>query len=218
MQFNDIGRRALVMGGLLTSLAWSVNSLAAAPARTFELGVEVGSAEQEYSLDEPIGDKSGDETAFRMYGTWFPQGSTNPTNLGVRAGYSNFGAAEVYKFDVGVAEYTVESDVSAFTLGGVLAAPIGKSPLEIWGEAGVAFWDLDLDQKASVPSLGVGITDEVDSDSGTSLYAGIGAGLQLGRGFGVSLSALWFNMEPEYGDQDVDLDIRVVSAGASLRF
>lgn len=217
MKANNIARRACAMGSLVAGLVWSVNGVAETPVRPFELGVEVGSAKHEYTL-ESIGDKSADEIAFRAYGSWFPQTQWAQVKPGVRAGYAYFGAAEMYRLDAGVGAYTVESEVSAFTLGGVLAVPIGNGPVEVWGEAGVAFWDLDLDQKASLTGSGISIQREMDTDSGTAPYIGIGAGVQLGKGFGLSLSALWYDMEPEYQGEDVDLKIRVVSAGASFRF
>ena len=204
--------RIVAMGSLVAGV-WLAGTVQAAPARQFELGAEAGQAEQKYSLDGPIDDKSGDEFAYRLFGTWFPA-----ETFGVRGAFADFGNTEVYSFSLGSADYTVESDVNAYTLGAVLTTPVSQGPVQVWGEFGVAFWDLDLNQKVSVPSLGVGISDELDSDSDTAPYAGVGLLLELGSGFGVGLSAFWYKMEPEYQGEEVDLDIRVLSAGASLRF
>lgn len=198
---------SLVAGVLLAGI------VQAAPARQFELGAEAGQAEQKYSLDGPIDDKSGDEMGYRLFGTWFPA-----ETFGVRGAFADFGNTEVYSYSLGVADYTVESDVTAYTLGAVLTTPVSQGPVQFWGEFGLAFWDLDLNQKVSVPSLAVAVSDELDSDTDTAPYAGVGLLLELGSGFGVGVSAFWYKMEPEYQGEEVDLDIRVLSAGASLRF
>lgn len=193
------------------------------PPKQLEIGFEFGEAEQEFSIDGYSGDLTGDDNGYRIVGTYYFS-----SNLGMRVGYANFGEATTNSEDLWayVPEldedvlFTIEdvSEAKALTLGAVVSTPITEGPFELWGEIGLAKWDVDVTSTLRAPDYDVTIEQASDSDTGISFYGGFGVRLQASEQFGLGLSALWYNLEPKLFDDTWDLQIQVISLNGSYRF
>lgn len=200
---------ALALACLVSSgvQAYQVNGTGAV-----ELGLDLGEAEQEYSADGDSPERSGDDTAFRLAGTYY----LGP-NVGLRVGYTSFGEAEVEQQRLLLATETIESEADAFTFGVVATTPINRSAVELWGELGLAKWDVTVSERLAFVGGGQS-SAEIDSDSGISLYAGGGLRFNVTRELGVGLNVLWYMLDPTLAGYDYDLDVQTLSASASFRF
>lgn len=188
-----------------------------------ELGLEYGKAEQEYSRDGYSGDNTGDENGYRIFGTYYFN-----SNMGIRIGYANFGEAETYSEDFWAyvpeinndVRFRVEdiSDAKALTFGAVVSTPITQGPFELWGEVGLARWDVEVNSSLSAPDYDVQVDAVKDSDSDISIYGGFGVRFQANEQFGLGISALWYTMEPDLFDETWDLQVQVISFNGSFRF
>ncbi len=200
---------ALVLACLLSSGAQAYQ---ANGTGTVELGLDLGEAEQEYSADGDSPRRDGDDDAYRLTGTYYLGES-----VGLRVGYADFGDAEVEQQNLLLATRTLNSEADAFTFGVVLATPIRRSPVELWGELGLAKWDVSVHEY--IRTVGNGYSSgEVDSDSGLSLYAGGGLRFNVTREFGLGVNALWYMLDPTLAGYDYDLDVQVLSVNAAIRF
>ncbi len=212
---------ALAIACMVSSASFAYESTET-PNR-LEIGLEYGKAEQEYSLDGYSGDNTGDDNGYRLFGTYFFS-----ANVGIRVGYANFGEAETYSEDFYAYVPEIDEDVlfsidevseaKALTLGVVVSTPITQGPFEFWGEAGLAKWDVDMSSALTAPEYGVEIETFNDSDSGVSLYGGLGVRFQATPQFGMGLSAMWYTMEPDLFDETYDLQVQMISFNGAFRF
>ena len=166
--------------------------LVAAPAVVMAegsyIGVAVGSGN--IDVDDPVLNVDDSDTAFKIFG-----GHRFIGGFFVEVGYVDFGApSEV------ILGNNVEIEITAFTAQGGYS--FGAGPLDIFGKAGLAFWDGDLKVNGSPVPGG----DDSDSD----IIYGVGAALEF-AGFGV-------RVEYELIDVEGTEDTSIYSLGATYSF
>lgn len=168
--------RNIVFGMLLSCL--SAQSYAAERGLYAEL--LLGNAEQEISYHE----NSVSGSSFSM---GFRGGFAFNNNLAVEAEYQNFGEAhgrEPYP-DVGYSDFGLDTSAALLGLRGRL--PLGKG-FSLHARIGVAFWDMDLEQRDS------GSTDHVSfaRADGDDVFYSTGAQMMLGERayFGLEYSTI----------------------------
>ena len=130
-----------------------------------------------------------DDTAFKAFAGYnFDLGGFN---LGIEAGYVDFGAAEI---DTALGQ--IEIDTTGINLWGI--AGVDAGPVDLYAKVGYLLWDVD------VSGLGESVSDD-DSDLGY----GVGVGFDLGK----------FRIRGEFETYDLDdADLSMLSIGVLYQF
>lgn len=183
----------LVTLSLAVALAGTANIATAGSDSGFYLGGSVGTAQIDYSEDDPdLGEVEfdDDDAAYKVF-AGYNFGVVPFMNLAVEAAYLDFGS---YDGDIGVINSNIDVDSwTAFAVAGFDLGPIG-----VFGKAGMLNWDAEL--KTPIGSV---------SDSGTDPAYGIGAKIQLGS-FAIRAEYEMFDLE--------EFDVDYFSVGGSITF
>jgi len=158
------------------------------------LGASIGnsyfSGEYTDAIDEVKGIDEN-STGWKIFG-----GYSSASFFGLEGGYRDFGEVENTSNDTTFKSSTKGWDIEA----------VGKftvAIVDIFGKAGIMFWDIESTVKTSVDEL------KVDS-TGTDFIWGLGAGVHFGK-LGVRLE--WESVEASGSD-----NLSMVSLGATLGF
>jgi hypothetical protein len=181
------------------ALAGLVLTFALAPfAALADSGFYVGGAVGGATLEADIGDAGipelpasidEDDTAYKVFAGY--NFDLPVINLGVEAGYVDFGAPEI---DTNVGQF--ELDPTGINLWGI--AGVDAGPLDLFAKVGYLMWDVE------VSALGVSASDD---------------GSDLGYGLGVGFGLLGFKVRGEYEVYDLDgADLSMLSLGILYQF
>ena len=97
-----------------------------------------------------------------------------------------------------------------------MSTPITDGPWELSAEIGLARWDLE--ETFSYNSIVYGTGSETESDTGISIYGGIGARIQVSENFGVGLNILWYVIEADIFDEKTDVQVDAMTLNGVYRF
>lgn len=183
--------------------------------KNVEIGLEYGNYDQEYSIDGLDGELTGDDTGYRIFATFY-----QTSNIGIRVGYTDFGSAVIFdeyqSNGIDFIEASLESSVSALTIGAVMSSAITNGPIEFNAELGLAKWNVDLAYQEN--SSMFGSYSDKDSDDGVSIYGGFGARLQATKSFGIGLNILWYVFEADLAGDTYDIQVDAITLNSVYRF
>lgn len=161
----------------------------------FYIGAAAGGATLEGEIPptafSPAQDFDEDDSAFKVFGGY--TFDLPAVNLGIEAGYVDFGEPEFDLFGV-----ETRFDTTGINLWGT--AGIEAGPVDLFAKLGYVAWDVD----AAAQGLGSA------SEDGTDLGYGVGLGVDIGP---VQLRG-----EFEMYDLDGDTDLSMLSLGIVYRF
>ncbi len=191
--------------------------------RHWELGLELGRAEQ--ALSHSDSDQQIDESdqGYRVFASYY----FTPM-VAARVGYADLGSVtfldesfyEDY-LNVSVDELSDESTPTVVTAGGVFTLPINQVPVAFALELGLTHWNLDYDTTLVITPDGGGSErrTETYSSSDVGFYGGGSVHYQVTPAFALGLSMLWYSLEPEIdGDDDFEMVVQTLNLSGLIRF
>lgn len=193
---HDMKIRLTIFALLLSFAALSANA-----GDGLYAGVSVGSVALDTDFGDITRDLDDDETGYSGV-----IGLKLSDSLAIEGGYNNFGSYSNL-FDLDLTRTSIDADFTGFDLFGVLSIPLG--PLEVFGKAGVVFWNAETDILV-VPPVGNPIRLTGDED-GSDLAFGVGANVEI-------TSSLSLRGEYEWFDLDNTERVSFVSLGLLYRF
>jgi OOP family OmpA-OmpF porin len=201
---------ALVISGmLLASLP------AAASERGFFVGAGIGQMTTDvddvwgssYNFDES-------DTGFKIFG-----GYKFFSWLGVEGAFIDGGEPSVKESYAGASE-KLSIGVDTIVGAAIFALPIGEK-FELFLKPGWAYWDSTTKYHYSSSSIDF---KESSDDSGSAFFIGAGAGFYFNENFGARVEYEWFDVAPEWDDDEdefvdeLDANSGFLSASFVYRF